>query len=87
MPSIMMSVLASKPRMKGRSPSGVPPSPAPKVIPGVVRRASARVDTARSCIRDSVMMVTDFGVSRSGAVNFTESDVSRLYPGLCSPLT
>lgn len=73
-----VSLSALKPRMIGRSPAGFPPSPAPKVMPEVVRNASTNVSEPVSRITWSVITVTDFGVSRSGAVYFFEADVSAL---------
>ncbi|MNK92427.1 hypothetical protein D3C87_1125520 [compost metagenome] len=72
-PSTKMLAPESKPRMNGRSPSGLPPSPAPKVMPGVVRRASCNVTEPDCWITSAGTMVTDFGVSSSGAVNFGDS--------------
>ncbi|MNM97636.1 hypothetical protein D3C81_1101460 [compost metagenome] len=78
MPSTKVSLSALKPRMNGRSLAGLPPSPAPKVIPGVVRSASARDMEPVSLITWVGITVTVFGVSRSGAVYFFEADCSTL---------
>ncbi len=42
-PSMKVLPWLSNPRMNGRSPIGLPPSAAPKVMPGTVRSASASV--------------------------------------------
>ncbi|MCY1440105.1 hypothetical protein D9M71_563650 [compost metagenome] len=73
-PSMKVSLSALKPRMIGRSPAGLPPSPAPKVMPEVVRSASVRVSAPVSLITCWGMTVTDLGVSRSGAVYFCDAD-------------
>ncbi|MNP40152.1 hypothetical protein D3C76_1337640 [compost metagenome] len=78
MPSTKTSLSALKPRMIGRSPAGLPPSPAPKVIPGVVRKASTKLVAPVSRITCWGMTVTLLGVSRSGAVYFFEVAVSVL---------
>lgn len=64
--------------MNGRSPSGLPPSPAPNVMPGTVRSASVSVDAPLFWISSCGITVTDFGVSTSGAVNFAEAEKSAL---------
>ncbi len=60
--------------MKGRSPFGLPPSPAPKVMPGTVRNASAKVVTFVSSISCFEITDTDLGVSRRGATNLEFAD-------------
>ncbi len=47
-------------------------------MPEVVRNASTSVSEPVSRITCSVITVTDFGVSRSGAVYFFEAEVSAL---------
>ena len=57
------------------SPTGLPPSAAPMVMPGTVRSASVS-DVAPVCAMTSAgTIVTDFGVSSSGAVNLLLADV------------
>ena len=66
-----MSLLASKPRMVGRSPDGVPPSPEVKVMPGTVRSASCSVSEPVRRITSLVTTDTVFGVSSSAPVSFS----------------
>ena len=57
------------------SPTGLPPSAAPMVMPGTVRSASVS-DVAPVCAMTSAgTIVTDFGVSSSGAVNLVLAEV------------
>jgi hypothetical protein len=67
-PSRYIELELSVPRMKGRSPSGLPPSPAPSAMPGTVRSASASEAelVSSSTWREITVMVR--GVSTSGAV-------------------
>ncbi len=64
--------------MKGRSPIGLPPSPAPKVMPGVVRSASCSEFEPDCRITSVGTTVTDLGVSSSGAVNLGDCASSTL---------
>ena len=75
-PSTYTSDCASKPRMKGRSAAELPPSPAPKVTPGVRRKASCKVVAPVCSMTVSGITVTVLGVSSSGAVNFWLADLS-----------
>src|SRR5690606_19145050 len=69
---------ASKPRMKGRSPVGLPPSPAPKVMPGTRRSASCRLSMPVCSSRPCGMIEIDLGVSTSSAVNLEEAGLNQL---------
>ena len=58
--------------MNGRSPSGLPPSPAPSVIPGTMRSASASVVERVSSSNWRVSTVIARGVSIRSAVALSE---------------
>src|SRR5580765_2577715 len=64
--------------MNGWSPTGLPPSPAPKVMPGVVRSASTRAVEPVWLITSELITVTDFGRSSNGAVNLVDDALSTL---------
>ena len=83
MPSTKVLLWPSKPRMKGRSPVGLPPSPAPKVMPGTMRRASCRLVAPVSCSSCPVTIDTVLGVSSSSAVNLGEDGLNQL-PRTCT---
>src|SRR5690349_6932534 len=71
--------------MKRLSPTGLPPSAAPMVMPGTVRRASVS-ETAPVCaIVSAVTTVTDFGVSSSGAVNLSLAETGLAF--VLAPVT
>ncbi|MNT29243.1 hypothetical protein D3C72_1649730 [compost metagenome] len=67
MPSTKMLLPEAWPRMKGRSASGCPPSPAPKVMPGEVRRMSCSEVAAVCSMICCGITVTARGVSTRGA--------------------
>ena len=73
-PSIEMLCCELMPRIYGWSPVGLPPSPAPKVMPGVERKASSKLFTPRWSNTSRVITCTVLGVSRKGAVNLLEAD-------------
>src|SRR6218665_61651 len=77
----------SKPRRNGRSPAGLPPSPAPSVMPGVVRRASISETEPVCWITSDEITVMDLGVSSSGAVNLPELALSTLTSLAVLPVT
>src|SRR5690554_243974 len=68
--------------MKGRSPCGLPPSPAPMVMPGTVRSASCRLRALESLRTCCGTTVTERGVSISGAVYFEDCARSTWYDSL-----
>ena len=76
-PSTKMLPWLSKPRMKGRSPIGLPPSAAPKVMPGTVRSASARLFDPVCSITSFGNTITERGVFTSGATCFGPESRSR----------
>ena len=56
------------------SPTGLPPSAAPMVMPGTVRSASVSDVAPVWAMTSAGTIVTDFGVSSSGAVNLLLAD-------------
>ena len=68
-----MSLRASKPRMKKRSPNALPPSPVPSVTPAVLRIADFSEVAFLSSRMSLVSTVTDFGVFRIGSGNFEDA--------------
>ncbi|MNJ57270.1 hypothetical protein D3C77_528540 [compost metagenome] len=69
MPSTKTLLPEAWPRMKGRSARGWPPSPAPKVMPGEVRRMSCSEVAAVCSMICCGITVTVRGVSTRGATN------------------
>ena len=86
-PSTKVLDWASAPRMKGWSPVGLPPSPLPKVMPGVAFSASCRLVAPLCLINSSLITWTVLGVSSSGAVNLAEGAVSTLRDGVALSCT
>ena len=87
-PSTKVDPWLSKPRMNGRSPIGLPPSAAPKVMPGIVRSASSSVDAPASLITCAGSTTTERGVSIGLATSFApcraRAPVTRMSSRVCT---
>ena len=68
-----MSLRASKPRMKKRSPKALPPSPVPSVTPAVFSNACFSVVAFSSASTSLLRTVMVFGVFSSGSGNLPEA--------------